>query len=113
MVTSAAIIMVAVFAVFATLSMQDFKQLGVGLGAAVLVDATLVRLALLPSLVVLLGERSWYLPRCLSWGRQSWVRQSWARLSRPRPGPLEPRPAYILGGKAYLDAPRTPVEVGS
>ena len=65
-VTSAAAIMVAVFAVFATLSMQDFKQLGVGLAAAVLLDATVVRLVLLPSLLVLMGERSWYLPRWLS-----------------------------------------------
>jgi putative drug exporter of the RND superfamily len=68
-VTSAAAIMVAVFAVFATLSMQDFKQLGVGLAAAVLLDATVVRLVLLPSLLVMLGERSWYLPRWLSWAR--------------------------------------------
>ncbi len=70
-VTSAAIIMVAVFAVFATLSMQDFKQLGVGLAAAVLLDATVVRLVLLPSLLVMLGERSWYLPRWLSWARSA------------------------------------------
>ena len=68
-VTSAAAIMVAVFAVFATLSMQDFKQLGVGLAAAVLLDATVIRLVLLPSLLIMLGERSWYLPRWLSWGR--------------------------------------------
>lgn len=70
-VTSAAAIMVAVFAVFATLSMQDFKQLGVGLAAAVLIDATVVRLVLLPSLLVMLGERTWYLPRWLSWARSS------------------------------------------
>jgi uncharacterized membrane protein YdfJ with MMPL/SSD domain len=57
--------MVAVFAVFATLSMQDFKQLGAALGAAVVVDATVVRLVLLPSLLVLFGERSRYLPRWL------------------------------------------------
>jgi putative drug exporter of the RND superfamily len=70
-VTSAAAIMVAVFAVFASLSMQDFKQLGVGLAAAVLLDATVVRLVLLPSLLVMLGERSWYLPKWLSWARSA------------------------------------------
>ncbi len=62
-VTSAAAIMVAVFGVFATLSMQDFKQLGVGLAASVLLDATVVRLVLLPSLITMMGERAWYLPR--------------------------------------------------
>ncbi|MEU6084317.1 MMPL family transporter [Streptomyces sp. NPDC047108] len=66
-VTSAAIIMVAVFAVFATLSMQDFKQLGVGLAVAVLLDATVVRMVLLPSLMALMGERNWTVPRWLDW----------------------------------------------
>jgi RND superfamily putative drug exporter len=66
-VTSAAVIMVAVFAVFGTLSMQDFKQLGVGLAVAIALDATLIRVVLLPSLMALLGDRNWYLPRWLSW----------------------------------------------
>jgi RND superfamily putative drug exporter len=66
-VTSAAVIMVAVFAVFGTLSMQDFKQLGVGLAVAILLDATLIRVVLLPSVMALLGERNWYLPRWLAW----------------------------------------------
>ena len=66
-VTSAAIIMVAVFAVFGTLSLQQFKQLSVGLAVAVLLDATVVRGVLLPSVMALLGERNWYLPRWLSW----------------------------------------------
>ena len=57
-VTSAALIMVAVFAVFGTLSMQDFKQLGVGLAVAVLLDATLIRVLLLPSVMALLGDRT-------------------------------------------------------
>ncbi|MDX6742269.1 MMPL family transporter [Actinocorallia sp. A-T 12471] len=60
-VTSAALIMVAVFAVFATLSMQDFKQLGVGLAVAVLLDATVIRAVLLPSILTLLGDRTWSL----------------------------------------------------
>jgi len=58
-ITSAAAIMVAVFAVFATLSMQDFKQLGVGLGVAILLDATVIRVLLLPTVMTLLGERNW------------------------------------------------------
>jgi putative drug exporter of the RND superfamily len=66
-VTSAAVIMVAVFGVFGTLSMQDFKQMGVGLAVAVLLDATIVRAVLLPSVMRLLGDRNWYLPRWLSW----------------------------------------------
>lgn len=58
-VTSAAAIMVAVFAVFATLSMQDFKQMGVGLAAAVAIDATVIRIVLLPAVMTLLGDRNW------------------------------------------------------
>ncbi|MFJ8545843.1 MMPL family transporter [Streptomyces sp. NPDC093586] len=66
-VTSAGLIMVAVFAVFGTLSMQDFKQLGVGLAVAVLLDATLVRAVLLPAVMVLLGRSNWWLPGWLTW----------------------------------------------
>ncbi len=62
-VTSAAIVMVAVFAIFATLTPLDFKQMGVGLAAAILIDATIVRAVLLPSAMALLGERNWWLPR--------------------------------------------------
>ncbi len=58
-VTSAAVIMVAVFGVFGTLSMQDFKQLGVGLAVAVALDATVIRILLLPAVMILLGERNW------------------------------------------------------
>jgi len=58
-VTSAAIIMVAVFSVFAILSMQDFQQLGLGLAVAVLVDATVIRALLLPAVMAILGERNW------------------------------------------------------
>ncbi|MFJ9677260.1 MMPL family transporter [Streptomyces sp. NPDC101194] len=58
-VTGAAMIMVAVFAVFGTLSMQDMQQMGVGLAVAVLLDATIVRMVLLPSVMALLGERNW------------------------------------------------------
>jgi RND superfamily putative drug exporter len=66
-ITSAAAVMVAVFAIFATLSQVSIKQAGVGLGVAVLVDATIVRTVLLPASMALLGERNWYLPRWLHW----------------------------------------------
>ena len=66
-VTSAAVIMVAVFSIFATLSFIDVKMLGVGLAFAVLLDATIVRGILVPAAMALLGERCWYLPRRMSW----------------------------------------------
>ena len=66
-VTSAAIVMVFVFAIFATLSMLFFKQFGVGLAVAVLLDATIVRAVLLPASMKLLGDWNWYLPSWLEW----------------------------------------------
>jgi RND superfamily putative drug exporter len=66
-VTSAAVVMVSVFAIFATLSLLIFKQLGVGLAVAVLLDATLVRGVLLPATMKLLGDWNWYLPGWLEW----------------------------------------------
>ncbi|MEU4644271.1 MMPL family transporter [Micromonospora sp. NPDC023814] len=66
-ITSAATVMVAVFALFATLPMAAPKQLGVGLAAAVLLDATIVRAVLLPAVMALLGEKNWWLPRWLEW----------------------------------------------
>ena len=66
-VTSAAFVMVAVFSIFATLQVIDFKELGVGLAVAVLLDATIVRAVLLPATMKLLGERNWYLPSWLQW----------------------------------------------
>ncbi|UZN05395.1 MMPL family transporter [Cellulomonas sp. S1-8] len=72
-ITSAAAVMVAVFAIFATLSMLELKMMGVALAVAVLVDATVIRLVLLPGLLTLLGDRVW-------------------RRSLPAPAPAEPRP---------------------
>ncbi|WP_305785807.1 MMPL family transporter [Symbioplanes lichenis] len=66
-ITSAAVVMVAVSALFATLPLLSTKELGVGLAAAVLLDATLIRAVLLPAVMVLLGERNWWLPRWLNW----------------------------------------------
>jgi uncharacterized membrane protein YdfJ with MMPL/SSD domain len=66
-VTSAALVMVAVFVIFGTLSQIEMKQLGVGLAAAIFIDATIVRAVLLPAVMKLLGRWNWYLPRWLEW----------------------------------------------
>jgi len=66
-VTSAAVVMVGVFSIFATLPILDMKELGVGLAAAVLIDATIVRAVLLPATMKLLGDWNWYLPNWLGW----------------------------------------------
>jgi putative drug exporter of the RND superfamily len=59
--------MISVFAIFATLSLLIFKQLGVGLAVAVLIDATIIRGVLLPATMKLLGDWNWYLPKWLEW----------------------------------------------
>jgi uncharacterized membrane protein YdfJ with MMPL/SSD domain len=66
-VSSAALVMVAVFGSFALGSDQLAKQIGVGLAAAILIDATIIRAVLLPASMKLLGERNWYLPKRLGW----------------------------------------------
>ncbi len=89
MVTSAAIVMVCVFSVFATLSMLIFKQFGVGLAAAILIDATIVRAVLLPAAMKLLGDWNWYLPTWLEWLPH--LEQD--RSVTPRKVPAAPAPA--------------------
>jgi putative drug exporter of the RND superfamily len=64
-VTSAAIVMVGVFSIFATLSTIDMKQLGIGLAAAILLDATIIRAVVLPSVMTLLGKANWWAPKFL------------------------------------------------
>jgi uncharacterized membrane protein YdfJ with MMPL/SSD domain len=66
-ITSAALVMVCVFAIFGALSFMLFKQIGVGLAAAILIDATIVRAILLPASMKLLGDWNWYLPKWLEW----------------------------------------------
>jgi uncharacterized membrane protein YdfJ with MMPL/SSD domain len=66
-VTSAAAVMIAVFAIFASLGALEFKQLGVGLAVAILIDVTIVRAILLPATMKLLGEWNWYLPGWMGW----------------------------------------------
>ena len=66
-VTSAAIVMVGVFAIFGTLQMMIFKQFGVGLASAILIDATIIRAILSQATMKLLGDWNWYLPKWLEW----------------------------------------------
>jgi RND superfamily putative drug exporter len=83
-VTSAAAVMVSVFSIFATLSMLEMKMMGVALSGAILLDATLIRLVMLPAILCLLGDRVWWPTR------------------RPRPlgqRVVEREPAYELAGR--------------
>ena len=66
-ITGAALIMVAVFGGFALGDIAFFQSMGFGLGAAVLLDATIVRSVLVPSVMKLLGDKAWYLPSWLNW----------------------------------------------
>ena len=66
-VTSAAVVMVLVFGVFSLMPLLDMKEMGIGLAAAILIDATIVRAVLLPASMKLLGTWNWYLPRWLEW----------------------------------------------
>jgi RND superfamily putative drug exporter len=86
-VTSAALIMVAVFALFASLSLIMMQQMGFGLAIAVLIDATVVRAVLLPAAMKVLGEWNWYLPSRLEW------LPSLSPEGEQRPRPPAPRPA--------------------
>jgi uncharacterized membrane protein YdfJ with MMPL/SSD domain len=85
--TSAAIIMVAVFGLFASLSLIMMQQMGFGLAVAVLIDATVVRALLLPAAMKLLGERNRYMPTWLEW------LPSLSPEGDRTPGPWPPRPA--------------------
>ncbi|MGE5273491.1 MAG: alpha/beta fold hydrolase [Verrucomicrobiota bacterium] len=95
-VTSAAIVMVCVFAIFATLSVLFFKQFGVGLASAILIDATIVRGVLLPATMKLLGERNWYLPAWLEW-LPHFDHGSLEILDEPEPEPRVRKPRRRLG----------------
>jgi RND superfamily putative drug exporter len=94
-VTSAALVMVAVFGSFALGSDQLAKQIGVGLAAAILIDATIIRGVLLPASMKLLGDWNWYLPRWLQWIPELDVEGTSAKPERtPRGyGGAEPVPA--------------------
>lgn len=67
MITGAALIIVVVFAGFAPGELVSFQQMGLGVAVALLIDATIVRLVVIPAAMQLLGERNWYLPAWLEW----------------------------------------------
>jgi RND superfamily putative drug exporter len=92
-ITSAAVVMVAVFALFITMPLVSLKEMGVGLAAAVLLDATVVRAVLLPAVMALLGDRNWYLPRWLGWLPRTAPADQPGPVPRPRP---EPQPEPVL-----------------
>ena len=105
-VTSAAVIMMAVFSIFASLSTIDLKMIGIGLAFAVFVDATVVRGICVPAALALLGERSWYLPRLPRLPRL----RAWRRMAGSRshiPGPVLPTNPVLPA------SPVLPTDMGS
>jgi RND superfamily putative drug exporter len=89
-VTSAAAVMIGVFAVFATLSTLDMKQLGVGLAVAILIDATIIRAVVLPAIMTLLGDANWWAPK--------WLRGNHAKHAAPTtPAPDQDRELTPVG----------------
>lgn len=95
-ITSAAVVMIAVFAIFATLSEVIYKQLGVALAAAVLIDATVVRIVLLPAAMTLLGRWNWYLPGARR------------HHEPPPPAPVGPGAGPATTAEAAREAPASP-----
>ncbi|WP_062200838.1 MMPL family transporter [Demequina salsinemoris] len=93
LITGAALIMVAVFAGFALGDLAEFAQMGFGLAAAVILDATIVRTILVPSLMTLLGRWNWYLPRALQWLPQMRIEVE------PQPRPAEQEPALVTAAR--------------
>ena len=91
-VTSAALVMVGVFAVFLTLSFIDFKELGLGLAVAVLIDATIIRGVMLPAAMKLLGDWNWYLPSWLEWLPRIGSEEDVLPPDEPTQLPPEPEP---------------------
>ena len=90
-ITGAALIIIAVFSGFARGDLVMFQQMGFGVAVALLLDATLVRLVLLPAAMELLGDRNWYLPSWLSWLPD--VRVEGPRISPPAPAPRTSAPS--------------------
>ena len=108
-VTSAAVVMVLVFGVFALMPIIDMKEMGVGLAAAILIDATIVRAVLLPATMKLLGKWNWYLPRrgVAAEGRGGAFGQAGARSCGAGIGEGPGRPSRTrLGGAGSGGGPR-------
>ena len=103
-ITGAALIMVAVFAGFASGQLVMFQQLGFGLGVAVLLDATVVRILLVPAVMRVLGTANWYLPSWLEWLPRWSVEGAQDEPAAPKPAADEPpvsaRPGTVPGWAA-------------
>lgn len=99
-VTAAAVVMVFVFLTFARLSQVSMKELGVGLATAILLDATLVRALLLPSVMKLLGSWNWYLPQWLEWLPQVDLTHSQESTENPVSIPAQVVPAGLAASEA-------------
>ena len=110
-VTSAAAIMVVVFAVFVTMKLSMIQQLGLGLAVAVFIDATIIRSVVLPATMRLLGDWNWYLPSFLGWLPRVTIEAEESGVAAP----LEPeRGAGAIDGSlrgAMGDARLEPVRV--
>jgi uncharacterized membrane protein YdfJ with MMPL/SSD domain len=91
-VTSAAVVMVAVFSVFVTLAFLDFKELGLGMAVAILIDATVIRGVLLPASMRVLGDWNWYLPKWLDWLPHVGEQRSAAPPAEPGESPVGTKP---------------------
>lgn len=110
-ITGAALIMCGVFIAFATASIVNLREYGVGLTVAVLIDATIVRLVLLPATIRLLGRHAWWIPAWLDRliGRWHLERGAEAEGVGVRPGRPPPLPAVAAGlNGAAADVTRTP-----
>ena len=97
LITGAALIIVVVFAGFATGDLVAFQQMGFGVAVALLIDATLVRSVLIPAAMALLGDRNWYLPRGLRWLPDVQIE---APAPRPAPEPVGGAPVPEGAGAA-------------
>ena len=86
-ITAAALIMITVFASFILNGDPVIKEFGVGLSIAILLDATIVRMVIVPATMVLLGEWNWYLPRWLEW---------LPRMDLPEEDPAAPATAHVI-----------------
>jgi RND superfamily putative drug exporter len=91
LITGAALIIIVVFIGFATAQLVAFQQMGFGVAVALLVDATIVRLVVIPAVMGLLGERNWYLPRWLAWLPRVQVESGAPPAAAPGAEPERPR----------------------
>jgi RND superfamily putative drug exporter len=92
LITAAAAIMICVFGSFVLSDMRVLKLIGFGLAFAVFIDATVVRLVLVPATMELLGDKNWWFPKWLEWLPQ--IQVEGAQLPEPEPAPeREPEPA--------------------